>query len=127
MSSSSSPIHFLSIVDLHHKDDQFLILNRVDDPVAAFSYTVKIGFSGEFLDALGTRIVLQGFQAGDDSLLSRFGERFELTFRRRGEKDRVGHGSLEAEILQNRLQRLGAFLFRFSECCPGIGKIYPIF
>jgi hypothetical protein len=28
--------------------------------------------------------------------------------------------TLEAEILQNRLERFCTFLFRFSECWPGI-------
>lgn len=38
--------------------------------MVAFPNTVKSIFSGEFLDALRTRIVLQAFQALNDSFLS---------------------------------------------------------
>lgn len=82
----SSAIHFFSIADLHNKHNQFFVLKGVDDSVVALSDSVELGFSGEFLNALGTRIVLEHFETGDDSFLSRFGERFELTFRRQARR-----------------------------------------
>lgn len=124
---NTSVIDFFSITDLQDKHDQFLILNRIDDPVAAFPDTVEVALSGEFLDTRGTRIALQSFQACEDSFLSRFGQRFELTFCWRGEKDGVGHGSSEAEILENCIKRLRTFLSGFGERCSGIGEIDPIF
>lgn len=60
--------------------------------MAAFVDTVQILFAGELLHALGPWVVLQCAETFDDSLLGRFGERFELSFSGRSEKNRVGQG-----------------------------------
>lgn len=66
----TSAIHFFSIADLYNEHDKLLVFDCVEDPMVAFPNTVKSIFSGEFLDALRTRIVLQAFQALNDSFLS---------------------------------------------------------
>jgi len=94
-----SAVDIFAVADLHDKDDEFLVLNRIDDPVIAFTDTIQILFPGEFLDALRTRIVLQGFHALDEAFLDHWGEGPELASGRWCEEDRIGHRWLEAEIL----------------------------
>lgn len=45
--------------------------------------------------------MLQRLHAFDEALLDGRGERTELAFSWRGEKNRTGHGRLEAEIFEN--------------------------
>jgi hypothetical protein len=70
VSRGGPSIHFFSIADLYNKHDKLLVLDRVEDPIAAFTNRVKSIFSSEFLDALRTRIMVQAFQALNDSFLS---------------------------------------------------------
>ena len=97
-------VDIFAVANLHDKDDEFPISNCIDYPVIAFTDTIQILFPDEFLDALRTRIVLQGFHAPDEAFLDRRGEGSELAFGRWGEEDRIGHRWLEAEILQNRIE-----------------------
>ena len=53
-----SAIHFLAVADLHDEDDQFFVLNRVDDPVVAFADPIEVVFTCKFLYARRPRIVL---------------------------------------------------------------------
>jgi hypothetical protein len=80
-------INFFSVSDLDDQDNQFIILNRVDDSVVSFADTVEIVFTGQFLHPLRTRIVLQSFHAFDEALLDRWGEGSKLAFSRRGEEN----------------------------------------
>jgi len=108
-------VDFLAISDLHDQNNQFLVLNGIHDSIVAFANTVQILFAGKFLHALGPWVVLQCAETFDESLLSPFGERFELPFSGRSEENRVGHESrLETEFFQNGGQRFGPFLLRLG-------------
>ena len=48
--------------------------------------------------------MLQHLHALHEAFLASRGERTELAFGRWGEKDRIGHGRLEAEIFQNNIE-----------------------
>ena len=98
------PVDFFAIADLEDKDDQFFVVDRVDDSIVAFADAVEVVLAGEFLHALRTRIVLQGLHAFDEALLNSRREGMELAFRRRGEEDRIGHQKLRFEILQNGVE-----------------------
>lgn len=80
-------IHFFSVSDLDDQDDQFIIVNCVDDPVVSFADTVEVVFTGQFLHPLRTRIVLQCSHVFDEALLDRWGEGSKLAFSRRGEEN----------------------------------------
>jgi len=95
------PAHFFAAVDLlHDEDDQFLVLNRIDEAIVSFSNAIQIILSGKCLYALRARIFLQRAETFDDSLSNRLEKCFELSLRRRGEENGIGHrGKLEAKVL----------------------------
>ena len=115
------PINLFAVADLHDENDQLLVLDGVDDSIVPFAYAIEIIITGEFFDPLRARISTQGAEPFDNPFLNRLIERFELAFSRRGEENREGHrGSLEAELLQNDIEWLGALLLRF---CQGGARI----
>ena len=105
----------LAIANLDNEDDQLLVLNRIDDPIVAFSDAIEVIFSGELLHAWRTGIGLQGLHTFDEAFLNGRGKRAELAFSRRGEKNRIGHEWLEAEIFENRVGRLRPFFLHPPE------------
>lgn len=53
-----SAIHFLAVADFHDENDQFLVLNGVEDPVVSFANAIEVVFTCELLHAGGSRIIL---------------------------------------------------------------------
>jgi len=49
------PVDFFAVADLHDEDDQFLVLNRIDDAIVSFSNAIQIFLSSEFLYTLRAR------------------------------------------------------------------------
>ncbi|MGH7183052.1 MAG: hypothetical protein ACREJN_13880, partial [Nitrospiraceae bacterium] len=105
-----------AISDPHNKNNQFLILNSIDDPTVTLADAIQVILSGEFLHALWARGVSQGLEAPDETFLNRGGEGFELAFSRRGKDDRIGYGRLQAEFLQDRIEWSCTLLLGFGQC-----------
>ncbi len=107
----SLAVDLIAVADLDDEHDECLVAYRRDDSIVAFANTIQVIFAGHLLHTVRSWIVPQRFDAFDDPLLSRFSERLELSFGRRGEEDRVSHGrGLEAKILQDHIQGFGALL-----------------
>lgn len=82
-----STIDFFTVADLDDKDDQFLVVDRINDPIVALADSIQIVFAGEFLDALRARVLTERFEPSDDALLNRFSQGFELAFGGRSEEN----------------------------------------
>lgn len=78
--------------DLHDEHHQFLVLDCIDDPVLAFADSIEVVGTGEFLDALGARGLLELPEAPDDPCPDGFVESFQLALGGGGEMDRVDQG-----------------------------------
>jgi hypothetical protein len=88
--TSELPVDLLAIANLEDEDDQLFVLNRIDDPIVAFSDAIDVILSGELLHAWRTGIALQGLHTFDEALLNGRRKRAELAFSRWGEKNRIG-------------------------------------
>ena len=58
-------IDFLAVADLHDEDDEFLVSNRIDDPVVTLADTIQIIFTSQLLHTCG-----RGFSRRDISRLT---------------------------------------------------------
>jgi hypothetical protein len=54
-----SAVNFFAVADLDDKDDELLILNRIDDSVVPFSDSIEVLLTGQFLHALRPRILTE--------------------------------------------------------------------
>lgn len=120
-------IDILAVTNLENEDDEFLVLNRVNDAEIAFADAVEIILTGKFLHPWRAGILLQPPHAFDEAFLDGRGERTELAFSQWGEKNRIGHGQLETKIFENRVKRLRSFLLRLGQRGARIGQIDSIF
>jgi hypothetical protein len=68
-----SAIDFFAVADLDDKDDELLVLNRIDDSVGTFSDSIEVFLTGQFLHALRPRIFTEGLEPFDDAFLNRIG------------------------------------------------------
>ena len=73
------PIHFPSVADLDDEHNQFLVFDRVDDPVLAVADSVEVIGTGQFLGPVRPWIIFQGFNAPLETDLDLLRQTIELT------------------------------------------------
>lgn len=54
-----SAVHFFAVAGLDDEDNELHVFNRVNDSVISFSGSMEVRFTGQFLHALGSRVLTE--------------------------------------------------------------------